>query len=96
MAAGGDDPFTRYYIACVLGLRDYVDKNGFPQRPALIGTLFFVQAGMSAVTPVLPLFVGELTGNEEGVATLAGVITATPQAPGTAAASPVATPAGMR
>ena len=44
---------------------------------ALIGTLFFVQAGMSAVQPVLPLYVSELVTSEEagiGVATLAGLM----------------------
>lgn len=44
-----------------------------PGLLALIGTLFFVQAGMSAVSPVLPLFVAELA-DESAVATLAGLI----------------------
>lgn len=46
-----------------------------PGLPALIGTLFFVQAGMSTVGPVLPLFVGSLLPEEHGsVASLAGLI----------------------
>jgi MFS transporter, DHA1 family, multidrug resistance protein len=45
-----------------------------PGLLALIGTLFFVQAGTSAVQPVLPLFVGELTQNQENVATMAGLM----------------------
>src|SRR5688500_10752168 len=57
-----------------------------PGLPALIGTLFFVQAGMSAVTPVLPLFVGELAHSEEGVATLAGLMLGAGAATGALAA----------
>ena len=43
---------------------------------ALIGTLFFVQAGVGAVSPVLALFIGSLTpgGDQSGVATTAGLI----------------------
>jgi DHA1 family multidrug resistance protein-like MFS transporter len=46
-----------------------------PGLLALVGTLFFVQAGMSAVSPVLPLFVGSLLpADHGGVATLAGTM----------------------
>ncbi len=43
---------------------------------ALIGTLFFVQAGVGAVSPVLALFIGGLVpgGDQSGVATIAGLI----------------------
>jgi DHA1 family multidrug resistance protein-like MFS transporter len=57
-----------------------------PGLPALIGTLFFVQAGMAAVQPVLPLFVGELIHSEEGVATLAGLMLGVAAATGALAA----------
>lgn len=46
-----------------------------PGLAALIGTLFFVQAGMNAVGPILPLFVRSLVPAAQGsVATLAGLI----------------------
>lgn len=46
-----------------------------PGLAALIGTLFFVQAGVSAVSPVLALFVQSLLpGQGENVASLAGLI----------------------
>ena len=57
-----------------------------PGLPALIGTLFFVQAGMAAVQPVLPLFVGELIHSEEGVATVAGLMLGVAAATGAVAA----------
>ncbi|CAA9241866.1 MAG: hypothetical protein AVDCRST_MAG77-1582 [uncultured Chloroflexi bacterium] len=46
-----------------------------PGLLALIGTLFFVQAGMSAVSPVLPLYVSTLVPEDyPNVATLAGLM----------------------
>ncbi|HEU5317525.1 MAG TPA: MFS transporter [Chloroflexota bacterium] len=59
---------------------------GSPGLLALIATLFFVQAGMSAVQPVLPLFVGELAGNGAGVATLSGLMLGAGAATGALAA----------
>jgi DHA1 family multidrug resistance protein-like MFS transporter len=46
-----------------------------PGMAALIGTLFFVQAGVGAVSPVLALFVDSLApGQDTAVATLAGLV----------------------
>ena len=46
-----------------------------PGLAALIATLFFVQAGVGAVSPVLALFVSNLVGGAHGsVASLAGLI----------------------
>lgn len=46
-----------------------------PGLAALIGTLFFVQAGMNAVGPILPLFVRTLVPESQGsVASLAGLM----------------------
>lgn len=59
---------------------------GLPGLPALVATLFFVQAGMSAVQPVLPLFVGQLADSEEGVATMAGLMLGAGAATGALAA----------
>jgi DHA1 family multidrug resistance protein-like MFS transporter len=51
------------------------DTAGVPGLAALIGVLFFVQAGTSAVSPVLPLFVASLLPGDHGsVASLAGLI----------------------
>jgi DHA1 family multidrug resistance protein-like MFS transporter len=46
-----------------------------PGMAALIGTLFFVQAGVGAVSPVLALFVDSLApGQANAVATVAGLV----------------------
>jgi len=46
-----------------------------PGMAALIGTLFFVQAGVGAVSPVLALFVDSLQpGQDSSVATIAGLV----------------------
>ncbi|HEV2123990.1 MAG TPA: MFS transporter [Chloroflexota bacterium] len=58
-----------------------------PGMLALIGTLFFVQAGMSTISPILPLFVSQivpedypnvatLTGTMLGIAALTGAVAA--------------------
>jgi MFS family permease len=59
---------------------------GSPGLLALIATLFFVQAGTSAVSPILPLFVGELSGGRSGVATLSGLVLGAGAATGALAA----------
>jgi DHA1 family multidrug resistance protein-like MFS transporter len=46
-----------------------------PGLAALVATLFFVQAGMSAISPILPLFVQTLLpGGHGSVASLAGLV----------------------
>ncbi len=48
-----------------------------PGLAALIGTLFFVQAGMGAISPILPLFVQSLLPSDAArVASLSGLILA--------------------
>lgn len=58
------------------GLRDTLHLvRDIPGLTSLIATLFFVQAGMNAMGPILPLFVRSLVPDEEqSVASLAGLI----------------------
>lgn len=47
---------------------------GRPQLHALVGGLILVQIGQMAASPVLPLFVRELSGTDENVASTTGAI----------------------